>query len=466
MDLQTEPDRLQTRQLLRRIITSGARAIPLLLTFAGLGSATIAQTQEPPKDATSQFVRDVVPVLRDKCISCHGPKIRQAGLRLDTRIEILRGGKSGPAILENDEAKSLLVRRISGSEAGMQMPPTGALSEKEIESLRTWIREGAPWDSGASFTKEHAVVPEAKELFQAIRRGEISAIRKVLDRDPKLIGTVDENGSTPLILAAYWAGAAEVKELLARGADPNAKNDSGVAALIPATDNLESTRMLVEAGAEVNARTEAGDTALIVAAQRAGGARVVEYLLDKGANLKTATNDGATALHRAAECGDVDVLKLLVDKGADVDAQRRNPFGGQSPLASAVVFGHGAAVRYLLSKGAKANIGDAGLSRAVFQGNVEIVKALLEAGVEVKNRGNQAFPGFGGFEPILALACFSYNADPQIVRMLLDRGADPTAKSQQGQTPLELARERGYEDVARLLVQAIEKKQAAAKGTP
>ena len=466
MDLQTEPDGLQTRQLLRRIITSGARAIPLLLTFAGLGSATIAQTQEPPKDATSQFVRDVVPVLRDKCISCHGPKIRQAGLRLDTRIEILRGGKSGPAILENDEAKSLLVRRISGSEAGMQMPPTGALSEKEIESLRTWIREGAPWDSGASFTKEHEVVPEAKELFQAIRRGEISAIRKVLDRDPKLIGTVDENGSTPLILAAYWAGAAEVKELLARGADPNAKNDSGVAALIPATDNLESTRMLVEAGAEVNARTEAGDTALIVAAQRAGGARVVEYLLDKGANLKTATNDGATALHRAAECGDVDVLKLLVDKGADVDAQRKNPFGGQSPLASAVVFGHGAAVRYLLSKGAKANIGDAGLSRAVFQGNVEIVKALLEAGVEVKNRGNQAFPGFGGFEPILALACFSYNADPQIVRMLLDRGADPTAKSQQGQTPLELARERGYEDVARLLVQAIEKKQAGEKGTP
>ena len=208
MDLQTDPDRLQTRQLLRRILTSGCRAIPLLLTFAGLGSATFAQTQEPPKDATSQFVRDVVPVLRDKCISCHGPKVRQAGLRLDTRIEILRGGKSGPAILENDAAKSLLVRRISGSEAGMQMPPTGALREKEIESLRTWIREGAPWDSGASFTKEHEVVPEAKELFQAIRRGEIPAIRKVLDRDPKLIGTVDENGSTPLILAAYWASAA------------------------------------------------------------------------------------------------------------------------------------------------------------------------------------------------------------------------------------------------------------------
>ena len=93
------------------------------------------------------------------------------------------------------------------------------------------------------------------------------------------------------------------------------------------------------------------------------------------------------------ESGDVDMLKLLVERGANVNAQRKS---GPVPLASAVVFGHGAAVRYLLSKGAKPNLGDVGLSRAVFQGNVEIVKALLEAGVEVKNSGNQVFPGFGG----------------------------------------------------------------------
>jgi ankyrin repeat protein len=432
--------------------------IPLFLVLACFGSTIFAQTSD-----AQQFVRDVVPILRDKCISCHGAKIQQAGLRLDTRIEMLRGGKSGPVFLENDDAKNLLVRRISGSEAGMQMPPTGALSEKEIESLRNWIRKGAPWNSGASFTKEHAVVPEAKELFQAIRRGQISAMRSVLDHDPKLISAVDENGSTPLILAAYWAGAAEVKELLARGADPNAKNDSGVAALIPATDNLETTRLLVEGGADVNGQAEAGDSPLMVAARRAGAVRVVRYLLDKGANIKASTKDGATALHRAAESGDVDVLKLLVDRGADVDSQRKS---GGSPLASAVVSGHGAVVRYLLSKGAKPNLSDVGLSRAVFQGNVEIVKALLEAGAEVKNSGNAIFPGFGGSEPILVFACFSYNADAQIVKMLLDRGADPAAKSQQGRTPLELARERGYEEVAKLLVQAIEQKQAVEKGKP
>jgi uncharacterized protein len=270
-----------------------------------------------------------------------------------------------------------------------------------------------------------------------------------------LIRAVDENGSTPLILAAYWAGPREVKDLLARGADPNAKNDSGVSALFPATDNLETTKLLVDAGAEVNARTEAGDTALIVAARRAGAVPVAAYLLEKGAEASAATQGGVTALHRAATSGDVQMLKLLLDRGAKVNVQRKD---GRTPLGSAATWGHAGAVRYLLSKGANPNLGDSGLSRAVFQGNVEIVKALLEAGAEVK--------GSGGPEPILVLACFSYDADPQIVKMLLERSADPAAKSQRGKTPLELARERGHEEIARLLVQAIAQKQGAEKRNP
>jgi len=132
--------------------------------------------------------------------------MQQAELRLDTRIEMLRGGKSGPAILENDPAKSLLIQRISGSEAGMQMPPTGPLTEKEIETLVTWVRAGAPWDAGASFTKERSVSPEARELFEAIRRGQIPAMRKILGRNPELVHALDENGSTPLLLATQNTG--------------------------------------------------------------------------------------------------------------------------------------------------------------------------------------------------------------------------------------------------------------------
>jgi len=68
------------------------------------------------------------------------------------------------------------------------------------------------------------VTPEAKELFEAIRRGQLSAMRSILDRNPMLIRAVDENGSTPLTLAAYCAGPVEVKELLARGADVTVKD--------------------------------------------------------------------------------------------------------------------------------------------------------------------------------------------------------------------------------------------------
>jgi hypothetical protein len=77
----------------------------------------------------------------------------------------------------------------------------------------------------------------------------------------------------------------------------------------------------------------------------------------------------------------------------------------------------------------------------VFQGNVEIVKALLEAGAEVTNSGNAAL--VGGSEPILVTACFSYNADPQTRNVGTAR--QPGAKVR-GANPLELARERGYED--------------------
>jgi ankyrin repeat protein len=432
------------------------QATLVFLTAAFLGSTTYAQAPgEVPKNSAIRFARDVAPILRDKCITCHGRTMQQAGLRLDSRFEMLRGGKSGPAITENSDADSLLIRRISGSEAGMRMPPPGPLSDREIEIFRAWVRGGAPWDAEATFDQAHTVLPGARELFEALRHGQLAAVGSILDREPNLIRAVDENGSTPLILAAYWAGPREVKELLARGADPNAKNDSGVPALFPATDNLETTRLLVLAGADVNARTEAGDTALMVAARRAGAVPVAAYLLEKGAEASAATQGGASALHRAAASGDVEMLKLLLDRGAKVNVQRKD---GRTPLGSAATWGHAGAVCYLLSKGANPNLGDSGLSRAVFQGNVEIVKALLEAGAEVK--------GSGGPEPILVLACFSYDADPQIVKMLLERSADPAAKSQQGKTPLELARERGHEEIARMLVQAIAQKQGAEKGNP
>ncbi|HEU0005057.1 MAG TPA: c-type cytochrome domain-containing protein, partial [Terriglobia bacterium] len=91
MDSQFDLDRPQRKQPLQRTIMNGSPTLPLFLALACLGSATFAQTAAP-KGSAVQFVRDVVPILRDKCVFCHGPSVQQAGLRLDTRIEMLRGG--------------------------------------------------------------------------------------------------------------------------------------------------------------------------------------------------------------------------------------------------------------------------------------------------------------------------------------------------------------------------------------
>src|SRR5919197_2439896 len=78
-----------------------------------------------PADAEF-FERHVRPVLSEHCWSCHGPKKQTAGLRLDSRTAIVKGGESGPAIYEKDPAKSLLLAAIR-REGPLQMPPKAKL---------------------------------------------------------------------------------------------------------------------------------------------------------------------------------------------------------------------------------------------------------------------------------------------------------------------------------------------------
>ena len=100
------------------------------------------------KTVTSQW--DVMPVLQLRCVVCHGKQVSEAGLDLRTRESILKGGKSGPAIVPGDPAKSLLLQRIHTGE----MPPKRRIVEVsikvitpiEIKKLESWIAEGAPDD--------------------------------------------------------------------------------------------------------------------------------------------------------------------------------------------------------------------------------------------------------------------------------------------------------------------------------
>src|SRR3954454_20127183 len=104
----------------------------------------VAQTQlPPPAKGKVDFQKQIQPLLAEKCQSCHGVEVQQAGLRLDTRQLAMRGGDYGPVILPGNSAGSKLIKRVFNGDGGLQMPPTGPLSVEEIALLRAWIDQGA-----------------------------------------------------------------------------------------------------------------------------------------------------------------------------------------------------------------------------------------------------------------------------------------------------------------------------------
>ena len=94
-----------------------------------------------------EYEDDILPILEDHCLKCHGPDTQKAGLRVDQRLSLLRGGDGGfPSLVPGNAAKSHLIERIRSSDASLQMPPKGErLTEEEIEALERWIRDGAEW---------------------------------------------------------------------------------------------------------------------------------------------------------------------------------------------------------------------------------------------------------------------------------------------------------------------------------
>ncbi|MEO8370231.1 MAG: DUF1549 domain-containing protein, partial [Candidatus Solibacter sp.] len=135
--------------------SAGLRALTLAAACITLLSA-----------ATVDFQRDVRPVLSDNCFQCHGPdeKSRMAGLRLDRRDTALEARPRGAAIVPGKSAASLLVQRISETNAARRMPPESAhkhLTPAQIDLLRQWIDQGASWKEHWAFQAPVKAAPPA-----------------------------------------------------------------------------------------------------------------------------------------------------------------------------------------------------------------------------------------------------------------------------------------------------------------
>jgi len=343
----------------------------LLISIAALiGGADRTSAQAPDR---VDFARDIQPLFRANCYGCHSAVLQSGNFRLDRRRDSMpnRVGANGARIVPGNSAVSRLYLRVSGSEAGLQMPPTGALPPEEIRTIKTWIDQGADWpDALAGEAPSPPQDPVANELLDSLRRGDRARVARELKGNPKAARAAGSGGITPLMYASLYGDAASARLLLDTGADPNAPNDAGATALLWAVDDPEITRLLLERGANPNLRSPDGRTPVLVASGRSGASDVVAALIDHGATVK-----GQGVLAQAAAAGDATLMRLLLDRGADT-ATLPNDLALRSGCADCAAL------------------------------------LLQSAGPPALTRALEAMGRFG---------------DSSRMRMLLDRGAEPTA---------------------------------------
>src|SRR5215213_9340233 len=127
--------------------------------------------------AEIDFAREIRPIFSENCFACHGPDSnkRKADLRLDVKQSAFGKAESGgTAIVPGDLEKSELVRRIGASDPDEVMPPPKEhkkLKPEQVELLKRWVKEGAPWTGHWAFQPVKPVVipqvPGAKSAIDA-----------------------------------------------------------------------------------------------------------------------------------------------------------------------------------------------------------------------------------------------------------------------------------------------------------
>src|SRR5829696_3891150 len=433
------------RKYLLAVVCPSIAVTGLALTA---GIATHAQQAQPLK---VDFATDIQPIFRQSCVNCHGSRQQKNGFRLDRRKDALRGGTItviGPGNAEG----SRLYQKLIGSKYGPQMPPTGALPPEQVARIKTWIDQGAEWpDALSGDVAPTPADPVATRLMDSLRAGNRAQVSRLLASTADAVNKRGRDGATPLMFGVLYGDVAMVRTLIERGADVNLADDSGATPLMWALTDLEKTRLLIEKGADVNVRSADGRTPVLIASGMMGGTEVVRALLDAGANVKVKAPSlvgETTPLVQAAYVGDEATFKLLVERGADVAA------AGVPALGLGMRSQCGGCIETMMKA----------LNPAAYTGTVMLgspplgpslaTTMLLNAGADINARDPEG-------RTILMLAAASGAFPVDVVKDLIARGADVNAKNPAGETALTYAKRHGNSPMTQLL-----EKAGAIDGTP
>ncbi|CAF0967227.1 unnamed protein product [Rotaria sordida] len=279
-------------------------------------------------------------------------------------------------------------------------------------------------------------------------------------------------GQTPLFCAAKEGRTDIVKCLLVCGANPHVQNNNGVSALWISSQKgfLEVVELLLNAGAETHVApfgnladklTITGWTPLYVA-MKSQKFDVVKLLLKHGANPNTVTKFDLTPFLLACAICDLDIIEACIAAGANINftlsGSNTNNLNitGETALFIATLKDRVDVVKFLIEKGAQVNIqnhcGVSPLHLCAKSGNQELVQVLIQAGANV----NITPQGKISIETLLAvetpLIAAAKKGHVEICEYLIQNGADVNAVTMTGVTPLYTTTEEGHLDVVILLI--------------
>ena len=277
-------------------------------------------------------------------------------------------------------------------------------------------------------------------LVQAMQSRDAAAVRSLLAAKVD-VNAAQGDGATALHWAAHWDDTATAELLIRAGADVNAANDYGVTALALACTNQNSALVekLLAAGANPNAAQTTGVTPLMECA-RTGSAAAVRALLASNASVAAAhAKTAQTALMWSASAKHAEVTKLLIEHGADIRGRSK---GGFTPLMFAARSGDVDSARLLLGAGADVNeampVYGSALVVASASGQADVALLLLEKGADPNAADKNGIAALhnASLRGLMLLVGQRFDDAyrvlppnmPQLAKALLARGANPNAQ--------------------------------------